>query len=830
MSAHRGTQSRAHHFHTIWSRWRRALRANLQAKPWIISLSCFVLLFGGVVFFSHRDAQAITVPTSVRTHLHSDILDAESGCTSDLAYQNATYPSKSPRNRVNDSNPYRELRWITPAGSPASDVTATANDPSPIPLQLNTMDFICAILTKPNSNRVTPLSYTKVTSSNFPNDRGVNPDGTDYDAASRYQLRTRIVSANVSSGPGSLSGVDVGRVLTLGRDGNTRYWGSDAVEPFNYVPPAGGLTGNTTVTIRFMTNRVFTYHDYYGGSGDVTYCTNQAGNSIQIFSLDYSKCGAFATYVVLPIAVHNPGITSLNVTSDCSALRGVARDSDSPDSTLRIYVYEDAYAAANLKFGPLVADRGSNGHSFSAPIGTLTGSDSTDWKTHTFYIRANGVGANGKEDGKNTVVTFKVGPCVHPACSASLSNFTVLGVGIPTTFHVGVTATNGSTNPPGNPTFNIKVTGTGAGANSQSYNGVPDKPISGGNILSNDVSFTPAAPGSYSVTWSYGSYASGCNDTPAKAGFTPYFSVIGGDVSAGAGFGDGCTDDSTATISAVNLGLSGGYKGAASTLGSFALSTITGFASGTNGETGASTSNVGNQPKGLAFANTTSNLGNFGSLGCVPDYASEVTNTGVTPILDDDTQTVDVGTLASGTYVFNNSSADSGLYNGRLVITGGTIPADTHITIVANSDIEITGDITYGSYSSLSHAPRLTIIANAGNLYLSHDVNRLDGFYVAQPNGSNTGTIYTCTDDSGNESIDPALCSGAGSGSTLEINGAVSAGAIRFDRTYSKVGSEPSERITFSPELWSAGLSSCASDISLCSNTDDSITGLPPVL
>src|SRR6185312_5865698 len=127
------------------------------------------------------------------------------------------------------------------------------------------------------------------------------------------------------SGPGSLSGVDVGRVLTLGRDGNTRYWGSDAIEPFNYVPPAGGLTGNTTVTIRFMTNRVFTYHNYYGAGGDVSYCTTQAGNSIQIDPINYSKCGAFATSVVLTILVHNPGITSLNATADCSALRGVAR-------------------------------------------------------------------------------------------------------------------------------------------------------------------------------------------------------------------------------------------------------------------------------------------------------------------------------------------------------------------------------------------------------------------------------------------------------------------------------------------------------------------------
>lgn len=432
--------------------------------------------------------------------------------------------------------------------------------------------------------------------------------------------------------------------------------------------------------------------------------------------------------------------------------------------------------------------------------------------------------SSGARNGRSRAVCAKIQPVRISCGSSSLSS---LSVGVPASFHVSMTYSGGA--PPPGSRFTITV----SGPNSSTYPNV-GAVVSGGTITSSpDSVFTPATGGTYNVSWVYTYTGGGVITCPASpgggigAGYTPYFDVVGGDVSAGAGFGDGCSDDTTAGITAMNRGLSGGYQGAASTLGSFALSTITGFASGTFGETGGNTSNMP-QPNGLMFANTTGQ-GNFGSLGCAPDYAGDAVSDPNTKV-DDTASSVDIGTLASGTYVYNNSSP-GGAYQGRFVINGGVIPADTQITIVVNTDVEITGDITYGPYSSLAHVPRVTIIANGQDIYISHNVNQLDGFYVAQAGEGNPGTIYTCTDDTGAESIDPALCSGTASNPTLVINGAVAAGAIRFDRTaYNAIFTQPAERIVFSPELWSAGLGGCASNPATCPTTDNSITELPPVL
>jgi hypothetical protein len=309
--------------------------------------------------------------------------------------------------------------------------------------------------------------------------------------------------------------------------------------------------------------------------------------------------------------------------------------------------------------------------------------------------------------------------------------------------------------------------------------------------------------------------AATCNPPPLLIGDKPYFEVLGGDVVAGAGFGDSCTQDPTAGIDAENKGAAGSYRGSATNLAVFSLTHINGFASSTVGETGAFSTNLGapGQPNGLAFSNTGPQPGNFGTLGCVPDYADEAATAAGTKVIDDTTTDINPAGMASGIYFYNAP--------GTITIEPGVIPAGHDITLVINSNVLIKGNITYGAYPTISQAPRLNIITTSDSLMLSHNVTSLSGFFAAEG-----GTIMTCVDDSGNESIDPALCSGQ-----LTVNGALSADQIRFDRTFGTLSNTgPAEKIIFSPELWAAGLVGCDSDTQTCPNDYNSITSLPPVL
>ncbi len=304
----------------------------------------------------------------------------------------------------------------------------------------------------------------------------------------------------------------------------------------------------------------------------------------------------------------------------------------------------------------------------------------------------------------------------------------------------------------------------------------------------------------------------------------PYFSVLGGDVKAGAGFGPSCTEDASAGIRAYNRGAVGNFKGSGTELAAFARSTITGFATGTNPPTGTATSNT-TRPGGLAFSNTDpAALGNFGSLGCAPDYSNDAINGGAAVTTDNTATSVDVSTLASGVYVFSGGGAPVFAINpgGPGVVGNGK-----RITIIVNGDVVIRNNISYAPYANLSVAPSLTIIANGYKLHISSNVLSMSGFFVAQGTG---GIISTCSTPAGAnwiESIDP---SGSVCGRSLVINGALSGASIHFNRTSGSLAGPAAETIQFSPELWAASLLNCGGDIRLCSQTDDYVVSLPPIL
>ena len=372
--------------------------------------------------------------------------------------------------------------------------------------------------------------------------------------------------------------------------------------------------------------------------------------------------------------------------------------------------------------------------------------------------------------------------------------------------------------------FYIRINGPGVAYNNGNVTPVS---ISAGTLTAQVSPGPTGQTGDYVV--SYG-LAGGRNfDCPGSAATTftvsthPYFSVLGGDVLAGAGFGDAtsCVEDPTAKI----RGFNAGFKGAGTQLAAIANAQINGFSTGTQPDTGTVTAlAAGGQPGGLAFANTDpSSLGNMGGMGCVADYVEEALHGNVEPTLDEDTSSVDLATMSSGIYVYNNNL--SSLFT---IHASGQIPANRRITLVVYGNAVIDSNIIYGAYANMDDAPNVTIIVDGGNLHIAYPVTRLDGFYVVKPEGVADGTLSTCSDLEGGNwvgTIDPALCS-----SVLTINGAVSAKNIQLNRTANSLSGAPTEVFQFSPEVWAGGLLNCGGDITLCSAADDYLVSLPPVL
>jgi hypothetical protein len=77
-------------------------------------------------------------------------------------------------------------------------------------------------------------------------------------------------------------------------------------------------------------------------------------------------------------------------------------------------------------------------------------------------------------------------------------------------------------------------------------------------------------------------------------------------------------------------------------------------------------------------------------------------------------------------------------------IAGGEIKRTDNTTLYVDGDLQINGNITAESGAgSIAEIPSFTVIVR-GNIYIAPNVTELYGTYVAQPNGSDGGRIYTC--------------------------------------------------------------------------------------
>lgn len=310
--------------------------------------------------------------------------------------------------------------------------------------------------------------------------------------------------------------------------------------------------------------------------------------------------------------------------------------------------------------------------------------------------------------------------------------------------------------------------------------------------------------------------------------------MYGGDVSTGASVeapaGSGtCTQNNQAAMAGWNRLSAGGWAGAGVQYAAYALSRIYEVASSTWGSAQA--------PAGLSFANTTTSDipggdfgGRFGSVPCIPDhYATKPT------------------TLADNMSSQNLDSYGTGVYynNGNMHFTAPgnvtTIDPGQETVIYVNGNVHLSTNVHYTGSWNPANVPIFRLIVR-GNIYIDTSVTRLDGVFIAQPNGSSGGIIYTCASATPAPYTAPGTTNfpsntvGARCGSKLTVNGSFIAKQVQLWRTTGTLRQSASgeangsgniaEVFNFSPALWIN-----QPDLSGLVESDyDAIVSLPPVL
>ncbi|GEM_PF-848957 len=454
------------------------------------------------------------------------------------------------------------------------------------------------------------------------------------------------------------------------------------------------------------------------------------------------------------------------------------------------------------------------------------------------------------DTGNNAVqigsVTLPGNVCDSLSCATSSLPGTGLVAKEPTSFYVTekIIAPNDAPNlgniGPKNAHFTVQI-GPGLILNdTRNYT----TPVSATTLQSTPVDvFTPPDSGNFNLSWQLVGAEAPSGPSCGKAvqaGYEPFFTVEGGDIAAGPGFGAGCTEQSTpASITAYNLDNPAfgaySYFGSGSQLGAFANGDVTHFvtdstnvqANNKSVSTNGSTTAPYTSPTGLSFSNSSAAATTYGggfnrsSGWCVPDYEGQATATAA--------GAPDYSTTGTRTYTLPANSTIGNI----------TVQPGARVTLVVTGNVYINGNITYNeSYTvgagDITPVPQFTLLIKGGNLYISNTVTTLNGFYDVQPSSNNGGTLYTCASGLGADyGQNYNACN-----HPLTFYGAVSAAKLKLERTYGSLitagtaPNTPSERFVYTPELWLGNLvgPSCKDDPNSLGCLYQAYTALPPVL
>lgn len=365
------------------------------------------------------------------------------------------------------------------------------------------------------------------------------------------------------------------------------------------------------------------------------------------------------------------------------------------------------------------------------------------------------------------------------------------------------------------------------------------------NIPADVQQYNYNGPGAANTYWVYGKSATESNltrigaVTVAPCGYRPFFTVVGGDITAGNGFNaaGACSAPAAASIQSWNQdnAPANQYGGAGSGLGAFSTGSITNFVSGSATAGGANTVDG----HGLSFGNNTGGIyvtpATYGksygagtaipssTLPCVHDYQADA---------------APAARAATATDSATLSGKPAGSYSaaGPLVTIGGgtanpvVLSGGRQVTLYVTGNAYITSDITY-SYGAIADIPQFRLIVQ-GNLYIAPGVHDLHGIYIVQKNGALPGNLITCSTGGAVETSAYATCNQGNKG--LTFTGAVAVqGKLHLDRTHGSVVADPpstpaeaAETFRYSPELWL----NTANNPTPGPLTYQAFTGLPPVL
>lgn len=316
-------------------------------------------------------------------------------------------------------------------------------------------------------------------------------------------------------------------------------------------------------------------------------------------------------------------------------------------------------------------------------------------------------------------------------------------------------------------------------------------PIAAGDTYCSriDINYTTAlfGPGNQVVPTSGPGEAFQC----PKIGNRPFFKVYGNSISANGDFksssGNTCAGD----------GKLGGWFNNVSSSYQYGASSELSTLSRVNTVGVASAQTLFNRtPNELAFANSDPMTqdayspklgGNYGNgPHCLPTYELP-TNSPALP-----TTNFSDPALANGSYTTDNLS-----------LTGNNVVRNGQKLSIFAKDVYIGGNITYednpASPWTRKTVPSLVIRAS-GNIYIDPSVTKLDGLFIAEPNGSTGGNIYTCGTASFTRMSSASLYGSCNN--QLTVRGSFVARKVNLMRTYGSLRDEkPVSTYTKPPAL-----------------------------
>ena len=387
----------------------------------------------------------------------------------------------------------------------------------------------------------------------------------------------------------------------------------------------------------------------------------------------------------------------------------------------------------------------------------------------------------------------------------------------------------------------ITVTVTGQAARTYS---VPPTPVPGDTSLTLSVgpAMTFPLPNNYSVvTKSVSGTVNGVAYGPTTCGgatfvpvvLKPYFKVFNGGVTIGAGFNSGtttCSSVTTGKISGFASNSTGFLRGASTQYDLKALNSV----ADTFYSSGGSPPSANNY-KSLTFANNSvadPYGGNYGGSSCITDYYATTKITGI------DTIPGGVSNIGAIDAIAETNNQDQIESLASRTLSGGSLGNGDKLAIYITGDVYITGNITLETdYDNVDDIPFFALVVK-GNIMIAPGVLRLDGLYIAQPNGGSGGGVYTCATSATTIPASTALYGSCGN--KLTFNGSVVAKSIKLLRTFKTLRDAPANEIATSspnsaaevfngmPELFIANPAFKIDDSN--AGLYDSVTNLPPIL